>query len=290
MGQPSRKGKKAWRTNVDISSIEEALASKRSDEIEGVDRNVPFVIDTVGKPALRGKGLKMDEILRPSSAIAGIKRPVKDSAVAVGIKSKEVNENGRKVKKISKNLKMTLERMAARKKELGQGVGYSKLQKEAERRAKLEEAEKAKGGFDLWNETEKPAKKTRTVYSCIKNTTAVSIAHPGISYNPDPTMHAEAIKKAAEPEFRKIDHNQSIKHQLSYPKELDELDDNLDLVEIKDSLSEDEQPEISVSNVKKRLPKMKTQADRNRKDRAHQQKLQENLIKEQKNINKQINL
>lgn len=33
--QPSRKGKKAWRKNVNISEVQEGLANVREDEIQG---------------------------------------------------------------------------------------------------------------------------------------------------------------------------------------------------------------------------------------------------------------
>jgi len=33
--QPSRKGKKAWRKNVDISEVQEGLAHVRDEEIQG---------------------------------------------------------------------------------------------------------------------------------------------------------------------------------------------------------------------------------------------------------------
>ncbi|RKP32317.1 P60-like protein [Metschnikowia bicuspidata] len=65
----SRKGKSAWRKNLDISDIEHALAEKREREILHGDDD-DFVIDTVGdQPAKKQKVLSSAEILRNKSKI-----------------------------------------------------------------------------------------------------------------------------------------------------------------------------------------------------------------------------
>ncbi|ETN41910.1 uncharacterized protein HMPREF1541_03849 [Cyphellophora europaea CBS 101466] len=88
--QPSRKGKKAWRKNVDITEVQQGLESlreeirqggpvseKRSDEL--------FVVDTAGSEDIKKKHqlhkpLKVDEILAQRSAVPpvdGRKRPAR---------------------------------------------------------------------------------------------------------------------------------------------------------------------------------------------------------------------
>lgn len=81
--QPSRKGKRAWRKNVDVSEIDQALEYQRDQEILHGDQagEDEFVIDTEGKtpqhtaPAAK---LKTTEILTNKSKVQPVRqRPVK---------------------------------------------------------------------------------------------------------------------------------------------------------------------------------------------------------------------
>lgn len=87
--QPSRKGKKAWRKNVDVTEIQEGLEVVRDEVIKGgVIAERPsselFTLDTTGsteiqKSVTKGrKPLKADEILAQRSAVPAVdsrKRP-----------------------------------------------------------------------------------------------------------------------------------------------------------------------------------------------------------------------
>ncbi|KAL3435642.1 hypothetical protein BDV09DRAFT_184850 [Aspergillus tetrazonus] len=82
--QPSRKGKKAWRKNVDVSEVQEGLRLLKDEEIKGgVLAEKPseelFVIDKKGSSEIRDayrkqhkKPLKSDEILAQRSAINAV--------------------------------------------------------------------------------------------------------------------------------------------------------------------------------------------------------------------------
>ncbi|KAL4754466.1 hypothetical protein BDW72DRAFT_200707 [Aspergillus terricola var. indicus] len=82
--QPSRKGKKAWRKNVDVSEVQEGLRLLKDEEIKGgVLAEKPseelFVIDKKGSSEIREayrkqhkKPLKSDEILARRSAINAV--------------------------------------------------------------------------------------------------------------------------------------------------------------------------------------------------------------------------
>ncbi|CEL04438.1 hypothetical protein ASPCAL05568 [Aspergillus calidoustus] len=82
--QPSRKGKKAWRKNVDVTEVQEGLRLLKDEEIKGgVLAEQPseelFVIDTKGSSEIRDsyrkqhkKLLKSDEILAQRSAIGAV--------------------------------------------------------------------------------------------------------------------------------------------------------------------------------------------------------------------------
>lgn len=81
--QPSRKGKKAWRKNVDVTEVQEGLRLLKDEEIKGgVLAEKPseelFVIDKKGSAEIRNayfkqhKPLKADEILAQRSAIPAV--------------------------------------------------------------------------------------------------------------------------------------------------------------------------------------------------------------------------
>ncbi|KAJ4352437.1 uncharacterized protein N0V89_007785 [Didymosphaeria variabile] len=81
--QPSRKGKKAWRKNVDVTQISSGLDEVRDQIIQGgIIAEKPsdelFAIDTTGDAAVqkaynkRHKPLKADEILNKRSAIPSV--------------------------------------------------------------------------------------------------------------------------------------------------------------------------------------------------------------------------
>ncbi|ETS83642.1 hypothetical protein PFICI_05518 [Pestalotiopsis fici W106-1] len=82
--QPSRKGKKAWRKNVDVTQVEKGLEELNEEIIKGGvvaerDSDDLFTLDTVGDaanpkkfPKHTTKKLKSDEILAARSAIAPV--------------------------------------------------------------------------------------------------------------------------------------------------------------------------------------------------------------------------
>lgn len=81
--QPSRKGKRAWRKNVDVSEIQEGLESVREEVIQGgVVAEKPsedlFTLDITGSVAIQKaynkvhKALKSDQILAQRSAVSAV--------------------------------------------------------------------------------------------------------------------------------------------------------------------------------------------------------------------------
>ncbi|KAJ9148919.1 Ribosome biogenesis protein NOP53 [Pleurostoma richardsiae] len=86
--QPSRKGKKAWRKNVDVSEVQKGLEQLNEEIIKGgvvaeKDSADLFTLDvkgdtTVAKKFPKKKGLKADEIIAARSAVPAVslrKRP-----------------------------------------------------------------------------------------------------------------------------------------------------------------------------------------------------------------------
>ncbi|KAK9370044.1 ribosome biogenesis protein Nop53/GLTSCR2 [Lipomyces kononenkoae] len=101
LSQPSRKGRKAWRKNVDISDIQEGLEKAREETIlhgttlNSISSNQLFAVDTIAsKSALKKVGkkpLKVDEILASRSAVPALvsrKRKIEDEAAALKKKGK----------------------------------------------------------------------------------------------------------------------------------------------------------------------------------------------------------
>ncbi|KAL2761106.1 hypothetical protein ACRALDRAFT_2024961 [Sodiomyces alcalophilus JCM 7366] len=89
--QPSRKGKKAWRKNVDVSDVQKGLDALNEQIIRGgviaeKDSADLFTIDTVGDTSIARqrtkKTLRSDEIIAQRSAVPAVplrKRPAKTS-------------------------------------------------------------------------------------------------------------------------------------------------------------------------------------------------------------------
>lgn len=102
--QPSRKGKRAWRKNVDISEVQQGLEDLQTAQIThgGVlaekDASELFATDTVGDEEIAGKQnrgkklLKAEEILALRSAVPGLegrkKRKVDDAVDESGSKKR----------------------------------------------------------------------------------------------------------------------------------------------------------------------------------------------------------
>ncbi|KAK7204657.1 ribosome biogenesis protein Nop53/GLTSCR2 [Myxozyma melibiosi] len=92
--QPSRKGKKAWRKNVDVSEVEQGLEDVREEKIlvgttlDKLDSDKLFAVDDSASshvPKAFAKPLKADQILAERSAIPALmtrKRAREDEAAA----------------------------------------------------------------------------------------------------------------------------------------------------------------------------------------------------------------
>ncbi|KUI55218.1 hypothetical protein VP1G_02584 [Cytospora mali] len=80
--QPSRKGKKAWRKNVDVTQVQKGLEDLNEEIIQGgviaeKESDDLFILDTVGnaanvKKVPKVKGLKADEIIAARSAVPAV--------------------------------------------------------------------------------------------------------------------------------------------------------------------------------------------------------------------------
>ncbi|KAJ2341455.1 hypothetical protein GGH91_003850 [Coemansia sp. RSA 2671] len=186
-----RKGKAAWRKNIDLTDVEEGLEEKREEErqggvVEGRKDQDIFMTDVVGDQKTKQKlqqtkKLRVDEILGKRSGVA---IPTHGSKMGEDrIKRKEHHEMRKRLKKIAGFVGK--ERVAA------EGI----------------KAKPTTGKYDLWTETpseimpsvsQRRAVVSRKKLVHIAELPAVEVAHPGASYRPDSKDHQELIQKAGE--------------------------------------------------------------------------------------------
>ncbi|CAO3639073.1 unnamed protein product [Cunninghamella blakesleeana] len=267
--QPSRKGKKAWRKNVDITALEFGLESLRFEErVRGTTDELPeeeyFTIDVTGdthvkKQMKAKKQLRVDQILSERSAVPALEgRHIQTISEPVyGIESKHQKQ---KINKLAKR----------------------KLKNTSQPPPKKLKQQKS---YDVWGEEDStkddqsdyltPAKKVKvktpsTITKLPKVTAhqpAVSIPHAGASYNPTEEDHAKLLKEATEIEVAKHEAKKKLDEILSYRKELDNLSGELDNKE------EEEEEEDNDDNepTSKKISNRKTTAQRNKEKRRKQE-------------------
>ncbi|KAF9978073.1 hypothetical protein BGZ73_003813 [Actinomortierella ambigua] len=317
--QKSRKGKKAWRKNVDINDIEVNLDELRAEErttggkVHQRPNELLFTMDTKGDSKTihtlrKDRPLKMDEILAERSkvpALAGRKKAASTAAAINPIKS---------TAKISKAERERLLSMIRRK---TSNSLFATTPKNLGRRG-MTDAVKAAGTYDVWGEekeeeaqgsddeakdfvkeviTKAPVKAPTTLKLKPKAVIpAVKESHPGASYNPTMQDHQNLLRIAHEEELKLLQEKEKLESQLAYPKELDEMvpfDDRTGgLMEDSDEEEEEEEEEEEddeATEGKKKVKGKKTTAERNRLARAQETLKKEKEIRKQKELLKQAN-
>ncbi|KAI9309146.1 ribosome biogenesis protein Nop53/GLTSCR2 [Cunninghamella echinulata] len=273
--QPSRKGKKAWRKNVDIAQLETGLEVLRSEErVRGTMDELPdeeyFTIDVTGdthvKKQLKAKRqLRVDQILNEKSAVPALK--------------------GRHIQQISEPVYGTESKHQRQK--------INKLAKRKLKESPQPSPKKAKNkqAYDVWavegnsNEAEQndyltPAKQIKVkapstmkkIPKAAKHHPAVAIPHAGASYNPTEEDHAKLVKEATDIEVAKQEAKKRLDEIVSYIKELDNLKhevDNNNGDNEEDDEDEDENDENEP--ITKKPANRKTTAQRNKEKRKRQE-------------------
>ncbi|KAG0005192.1 hypothetical protein BGZ80_010582 [Entomortierella chlamydospora] len=320
----SRKGKKAWRKNVDITDVEQNLDELRAEEritggkVHQQSNDALFTMDTKGdgktrKELLKDRTLKMDEILAERSkipAVGGRKKPSSTTAPLAASAKKDA--------KISKAEKARLLALIKRKTSNSLFAPVTKPLG----RSGMTDAVKAAGRFDVWGTetqeqeeaeeqtkdsndfvaevvTKVPVKAPRSFKQRQKvSIPAVKEAHPGASYNPTMQDHQGLLQLAHNEELRILHDKESVDAKLAYPKELDNMvafDDQTGGL-LEDSEDEDEEEEEEedatggddIAKPKKQKGK-KSITERNRLARAAETAKKEAQIKREKELLKQTN-
>lgn len=148
--QSSRKGKKAWRKNIDISDIEQSIETKREQEITHGKSNISdlknddlFQVDTSGDDVLKNKLIKRKQIkknLKSTEILEAIKT---NSKVGALVHHKH-DDNQKKAKKVQGVSKRELNKLMAL---AGRVHGESKIKN----RTGKDGLVKSKT-FDLWGD------------------------------------------------------------------------------------------------------------------------------------------
>lgn len=286
--QPSRKGKKAWRKNVDVDDIHKALEAKREKEVLHGDEEDEFVIDTDGDASTtKVQTLKTHEILSNKSRVPAIL-------------SKKVKH------KVSKAHAKKLMALA------GKLLTESKLKARVDRDGIIRAA-----NIDVWGdgpELEQPEVYKRTAFRAytpaskppstlahqpiaLHGTATDGLVHAGKSYNPS----LESWKSLIDTEFSS-EQDLEVKRQAmeEHQRRIQHLIETLDGRDIESSdeeteqnqeeeqepeEEEDEEDKYKLSLNKRTELKIKTKTRRNREARH---KEREELYVKLKEIKKQI--
>ncbi|KAG2237690.1 ribosome biogenesis protein Nop53/GLTSCR2 [Thamnidium elegans] len=310
--QPSRKGKKAWRKNVDITDIEEGQEELRSIErIVGHNKELKneelFTIDVAGDSGVKRKlakdrPLRIDQILDQRSAVPA----VKSKNAFKKPETTQVIESKHEFKSVDKILKRKSD---------------APIKPVSKKKVKVSTDK----SYDLWDEPAAAEQQPNTDFLPVKaklrvpktvtekpagliHLAAVDTPEGGHSYNPDVIEHQKLLVKANEVEERKIEVLKKLQEQLSYRDELKLLAGELSNTEItaegkiiSTAVDEEEQeedledkPTDDKATKKRKAAERKTRAQRHKSHRLateeleKKQKLQERAIRQQIDILRQI--
>ncbi|KAJ3119854.1 hypothetical protein HK100_000127 [Physocladia obscura] len=301
----SRKGKKAWVKNVDIAQIETAIDDLRNEKrLTGstvVDKTnaALFTIDKKGteRPTipLKNRLLRIDEIIIPKSGFPAKQQlPRRKTTVVI---HHDIKKD--KLKLASKSLVLQIERIAKRLKE------NPNFMEDKSKRTRLTAADSS-----LWNESgetpvefsndpndylahlrPKKVKKPNLPETKPMNIPAVKVSHSGASYNPSFPDHQNLLQAALDVELRKERINEEFKKKLSYPPELDDIDDEnfFDSDEDEDQeTQETEKVAVETFLMGPAKEQRKTRAERKKVARKAEAVRKEAHLKDQAKINNQV--
>ncbi|KAK6526787.1 hypothetical protein TWF281_009988 [Arthrobotrys megalospora] len=288
--QTSRKGKKAWRKNVDISEVTTGLDQVRTEIIQGgiiaekADADL-FTVDTTGSTSIRQKHfrevkpLKVDEILNARSSIPALINPKKranPSGIEIGdgiLPTKKHRKNGVSHKDLER-----LRRIAYGGEAAKDGVKTTKAAEGQELYDPwgdaVPDAEGTAAKMDQLTFVEKPKKLNApgTIKQAPIGITregeeavpAVRLPDPGISYNPDFQTWDDLIAREGEKEIELEKKRLEIEEYENKILALAEIEDEEEEEEEDDEEGSDEEEGEGDDGVLRKMPQRKTPAQRNK--------------------------
>lgn len=284
--QPSRKGKKAWRKNVDVDDIHTALEAKREKEIlhGASDGDEDFVIDNVGddRNKLLGSKLKAREILENKSKVPAV--------TSKKVKHKVSKTHAKKLMALAGRL-MTESKLKARVDR--DGIIRSRNLDVWADEPEVDEPEiYKKSAFRGYTPaTRAPETLFHAPIALHLTTKEDSLVHAGKSYNPALDSWRDLIDRefSAEQDLEvkrqaMEEHQKRIQHLIETldDKEIESSDDDLMPEEEEVEEEENEEDKYKLSINKRTELKIKTKTRRNREARHKQRQELEAKLKQLK--------
>ncbi|KAI5844734.1 ribosome biogenesis protein Nop53/GLTSCR2 [Tricharina praecox] len=307
--QPSRKGKKAWRKNVDISAVETGLEQVREEITQGgvikeKSDDLLFAMDFGGDDAIVRreartlKPLKSDQILAARSAIPAVDTRKRIGAVTDGVLVKKAKrKDGVSFAQLQRLRQIAYggasraagpELVAERK----VVPDYDAWGTEAEEKFK-KKTEIELEGLDFVEKVHKPKapatlKRKPIALAAIGSVPAVRLPEGGVSYNPDFEMWDKLLREEGEKEV------ELEKKRIAEEAEEARMQAIIDAPDVEmlsdpegwqdSDESEDEEEGGSKDSAERREAKRKTQSQKNK---AIKQKEQEKQRAEAKKVKQQ---
>lgn len=284
--QPSRKGPKAWRKNVDITDVEQHIDDAVKDAMAGGSAQTKpdaelFVVDNKGDIIVKKKmnnvklPLRIDQILGERSKVhaLGVRSLVPQ------LKKTELSRHTRDaVKKQLSKKDMNAVKKIFTETRVGDIWAASSVVQEV-----------VPDNFKV------NAKKPETMNErpmIADSTPAVVISHPGTSYNPSADDHAAAIQLAYQEEIDRIAELERLDKMAAHKKVLLAIQSQPgDASMAVDLPSEDEDEEHtgSFEPIVKSVPKRKTKQDRKKAQVARDEVNAKLTVKELRSLDLQLN-
>ncbi|KAF9781149.1 P60-like protein [Thelephora terrestris] len=274
LSQNARKGKKAWRKNIDIDNVEEGLETIRSEErvLGTALHNQPdkdlFTVDVTGDEGARRRlprfskaQLTSTKILSQRSAVpAVISRVTKKPPVSYKQKGKLLQ--------IARRARRGPFKAIIDPTEFGAGSAL----------IDVSEAVKKSGKYDIWEEDiemlDIKAPSTSHPRSVIE-LPAISTPHQGASYNPPADAHQVLLRTAhemEEEETKGADEGRDVHERMMQARQLGEVTpEGLPPGMILHGVEEEEEEETATPLVKP-IPTRKTKQQRRKAQRAFEEK------------------
>ncbi|KAF7371023.1 Ribosome biogenesis protein NOP53 [Mycena sanguinolenta] len=281
--QPSRKGKKAWRKNVDLQEVEEGIEELRAEEratgtfLHKQQDDQLFVVDVKGDdkirkhmPKFKASELISTKILAQRSAVPAV---ISRTTASKKRKSPLSSEDKERLLRISKRPRKGPFNSIVDPTEFGAGsatLGLSEAVKSSgayDPWAPAEEMEEIKDGL----ETVQPKKVKLPVHGHPRHTIevpAILEPHQGTSYNPPADAHQELLLKASEIEGKRVEKAAKLaetkaKIDQATVEATEETSGVPPGMKV-DLVMEDDEDPASTEVITKKMPERKTKAQRNK--------------------------
>ncbi|KAK7031589.1 ribosome biogenesis protein NOP53 [Favolaschia claudopus] len=277
--QSSRKGKKAWRKNVDIQEVEEGIEELRAEEraagtyLHKQKDDALFVIDVKGDDKIR-KALPKFKTTELTSTKILSQRSAVPAVVSRKRKSPLSSEDKNRLLRISKRPRKGPFNSVVDPTELGAGSATMELS----------EAVKQSGGYDAWApaeeveeikdglETVQPKKIKAPVHSHPRDqiqVPAILEPHQGTSYNPPAEAHQELLFKAHQQEEKRVEKAAKLAETKAKMEQAtvyaeDETPGVPAGMKMDESAPIEEEDGDAAEAIPKKMPERKTKAQRNK--------------------------